>query len=132
MSASCKAANFAELARSRRHAPQAAGNRLQHRRGAALLWVALLFLIHPNPLVAIFLMPFCGGAGGGTFWVILQMKLRKRLDAFVQQLEMALRLIASGVRIGLGLRQALTIVIEEMPIPPNTSTCASSGKRTSA
>lgn len=85
--------------------------------GAALLWVALLFLIHPNPLVAIVLMPFCGGAGAGTFWAILQMKLRKRLDAFVQQLEMALRLIASGVRIGLGLRQALTIVIEELPDP---------------
>jgi tight adherence protein B len=45
------------------------------------------------------------------------MKLRKRLDAFVQQLELSLRLISSGVRIGLGLRQALTIVIEEMPDP---------------
>jgi tight adherence protein B len=35
----------------------------------------------------------------------------------VQQLELALRLVASGVRIGLGLRQALTIVIDEMPDP---------------
>lgn len=84
---------------------------------AAVLWLALLLVVRPSPLVAALLIPLCAGAPGAGFWMFLQMKLRKRLDAFMQQLELALRLIASGVRIGLGLRQALTIVIEEMPDP---------------
>lgn len=84
---------------------------------AVLLWIVLAFLMRPAPLVGALLLPLCGGAAGAGFWALLQMKIRKRLDQFVQQLELALRLIGSGVRIGLGLRQALTIVIEEMPDP---------------
>ena len=84
---------------------------------AALLWIVLAFLMRPAPLVGALLLPLCGGAAAAGFWMLLQMKIRKRLDQFVQQLELALRLIGSGVRIGLGLRQALTIVIEEMPDP---------------
>ena len=83
----------------------------------AVLWFALMLVMRPLPIVAFLLLPVCAGASGGGFWMLLQFKLRKRLDAFVQQLELALRLISSGVRIGLGLRQALTIVIEEMPNP---------------
>lgn len=83
----------------------------------ALAWVLLAFVIRPAPIVGVLLLPLCAGAACGGFWMFVQMKLRKRLDTFVQQLELALRLVASGVRIGLGLRQALTIVIEEMPNP---------------
>jgi tight adherence protein B len=84
---------------------------------AVLLWLVLAFLMRPAPIIGFLLLPLCAGAAAGGFWMVLQMKLRKRLDLFVQQLELALRLIGSGVRIGLGLRQALTIVIEEMPDP---------------
>jgi tight adherence protein B len=84
---------------------------------SVVLWLVLAFVMRPSPIVAFLLLPLCASASGGGFWMILQFKLRKRLDAFVQQLELALRLIASGVRIGLGLRQALTVVIEEMPDP---------------
>jgi tight adherence protein B len=84
---------------------------------AVLLWIVLAFLMRPAPLAGALLLPLCGGAACAGFWALLQMKIRKRLDQFVQQLELALRLIGSGVRIGLGLRQALTIVIEEMPDP---------------
>lgn len=83
----------------------------------ALLWIVLAFILRPAPIVGILLLPLCAGVACGGFWMLVQMKLRKRLDQFVQQLELALRLVASGVRIGLGLRQALTIVIEEMPDP---------------
>ena len=83
----------------------------------ALLWVLLAFMVRPAPIVGFLLLPLCAGAGGVLVYLYLQMKLHKRLDTFVQQLELALRLVASGVRIGLGLRQALTIVIDEMPDP---------------
>lgn len=84
---------------------------------AAVLWLLLAFLLRPAPLVAAIVMIVCIAAVGGGTWMMVQMKLRKRLNAFITQLELALRLIASGVRIGLGLRQALTVVIEEMPDP---------------
>ena len=83
----------------------------------AVLWLLLAFLVRPDPLVAALLLIVSVGVAAGGFWMLLQMKLHKRLDDFVTQLELALRLIASGVRIGLGLRQALTVVIEEMPNP---------------
>ena len=84
---------------------------------AAIAWVVLAFLLRPAPVVAALLLVLCAGGSAGGFWVIVNMKVRRRLDQFVQQLELALRLISSGVRIGLGLRQALTMVIEEMPNP---------------
>jgi tight adherence protein B len=85
--------------------------------GAIVLWLLAALVMRPAPIIAILLLPFCGAIAAGGFWMYVKMQLRKRLDQFVQQLELALRLISSGVRIGLGLRQALTIVIEEMPDP---------------
>ena len=84
---------------------------------AAVIWVALDFMMRPPPAVMFLLLFVSAAIAGAGFWMIVQMKLRTRLDAFVTQLELALRLIASGIRIGLGLRQALTIVIQEMPDP---------------
>ncbi len=83
----------------------------------ALIWIVLAFVMRPGMLIGAILLPVCAAVCAGGFWVVLQMKIRKRLDQFVQQLEMALRLMGSGVRIGLGLRQALTMVIEEMSEP---------------
>jgi tight adherence protein B len=84
---------------------------------AAVAWVLLAFLMRPAPLMAAFMLLLCAGGAAGGSWFFVQMKVRRRLDQFIQQLELALRLISSGVRIGLGLRQALTMVIEEMPNP---------------
>lgn len=85
--------------------------------GAALLWVAIALILRPGIIIGILLLPVCAGIAVGGFVVILNMMVKRRLEAFVQQLELALRLLAGGVRVGLGLRQALTIVIEEMPDP---------------
>jgi tight adherence protein B len=84
---------------------------------AAVLWIALDVLMRPSLLIGALLLPLCAGVSMTGFWAVLQIKIRKRLDQFVQQLEMALRLMGSGVRIGLGLRQALAMVIEEMEDP---------------
>ena len=43
--------------------------------------------------------------------------IARRLEQFITQLELALRLIASGIRVGLALRQALTMVTEELADP---------------
>ena len=83
----------------------------------AALWILAALVMRPGMLVGAILVPVCAGAAFAGFWALLQIKIRRRLDQFVQQLEMALRLIGSGVRIGLGLRQALTMVIEEMADP---------------
>ncbi|HTA40375.1 MAG TPA: type II secretion system F family protein, partial [Candidatus Acidoferrales bacterium] len=44
-------------------------------------------------------------------------RISKRLQLFNNQLEIALRLMTSGLRAGLGLRQALVVVVSEMPDP---------------
>ena len=84
---------------------------------AFVLWLVLVFGLKPGLVLDILLLPL---SGGGAYFLVnlwIKMKTRKRLDQFTTQLEMALRLISSGVRIGLGLRQALAMVIEEMPNP---------------
>ena len=83
----------------------------------AIAWSTLAFVMKPGPVIAFLLFFLMMGLSAGGFYLLVRLKLRKRLDTFVQQLELALRLISSGVRIGLSLRQALTIVIEEMPDP---------------
>jgi len=87
--------------------------------GALGIFVFILAfaMLHPAPLLAVVLFIPCLAAGVYLFKFFVDFKTRKRLGDFVTQLELALRLIASGVRIGLGLRQALTVVIEEMPDP---------------
>lgn len=85
--------------------------------GTAIPWVAIALMLRPGILVGILLLPVCAALSIGGFVFIVRTMVRRRLNAFVQQLELALRLMAGGVRVGLGLRQALMIVIEEMTDP---------------
>lgn len=84
---------------------------------ALVLWLPAAFVLHRGLLISVALLPVCAGVVALGFSFLLKMKTGRRLDQFIQQLEMALRLMGSGVRIGLGLRQALTMVIEEMQDP---------------
>lgn len=84
---------------------------------SVFVWIAIVLIAHPSPLIALLAIPLGVAGGAYLFKLYVGFKTRKRLGEFVTQLELALRLISSGVRIGLGLRQALTIVIEEMPDP---------------
>lgn len=85
--------------------------------GVAVVWIALVFLLHLGPVIALILLPAVAAAGTYGFYVFVGEKTRMRLETFVTQLEPATRLIAGGLRVGLGLRQALANVIEELPDP---------------
>lgn len=82
-----------------------------------LVWLAVVLLLHPSVMVAVFLVPALGLIGAGVFRWYVGFRIARRLKLFINQLETALRLMASGVRVGLGLRQAMTIVTEELPDP---------------
>jgi tight adherence protein B len=82
-----------------------------------LVWLAFVLLIRPPILIVLLMVPVFGLAGAGLFHSYVQFKIKRRLATFITQLELALRLIAGGVRVGLGLRQALTTVTEELPDP---------------
>jgi tight adherence protein B len=83
----------------------------------AIAWLALVFVLKPPLVLSLLLLPAVALAGALIFNEFVQFMIRKRLDEFITQLEVALRLIASSVRVGLGIRQALAIVIDELPDP---------------
>lgn len=83
----------------------------------AILWVVLALVLRPGILIGLLLLPVCAAVSIGGFAAFVRFAVNRRLKAFVEQLELALRLIAGGVRVGLSLRQALTVVIEEMTDP---------------
>lgn len=85
--------------------------------GVAIVWVSLAFLLHLGLVLSLLLLPVVAGAGALGFYAYVKFSIRRRLDTFTTQLEPATRLIAGGLRVGLGLRQALAIVIEELPDP---------------
>ncbi len=85
--------------------------------GIAIVWIALLFFLHPTFLFALLLLPGIGAVAWFGFASYVRFKMARRLAAFVTQLEPATRLMAGGMRVGLGVRQALSIVIDELPDP---------------
>ncbi|HKU67732.1 MAG TPA: type II secretion system F family protein [Candidatus Baltobacteraceae bacterium] len=87
---------------------------------SAGLWILLLLLLKPGLLVGLLLLPVTAAAGAGVFSLILQMRVRGRTEAFLNQLETVLRLMASGLRSGLGLQQTLNLVIDEAKDPART------------
>lgn len=85
--------------------------------GIAIVWIALLFCFHPTFFVAMLSLPAIAAVAWLGFASYVRFKMARRLAAFVEQLEPATRLMAGGLRVGLGVRQALSIVIEELPDP---------------
>lgn len=84
---------------------------------AAILWIGIVLLVRPPFIVSILLFAAFMLAGTGGLYAWANVRYGRRLAAFVQQLELALRLISSGLRVGLGLRQALALSLEELPDP---------------
>jgi tight adherence protein B len=83
----------------------------------ALAWVGLVLMYRPNALVASLMLPAVLAVavfGGMTF---LRVRGDRRINSFNQQLELVLRMLAGALRVGLGLRQAVILVIEEVPDP---------------
>jgi tight adherence protein B len=85
-----------------------------------VLWLVAVIFTHPDPIRAILYIPisFAIVAFGFRSWI--KGKVKRRLKAFDEQLELALRLISSGLRVGLSLRQALVLVTEELADPAQT------------
>lgn len=85
-----------------------------------VLWLVAIIVLRPDPIRAILFIPIAFGltAVGFRFWI--KRAVSKRLKAFDEQLELALRLISSGLRVGLSLRQALVLVTEELADPAQT------------
>jgi len=84
---------------------------------AVVLWLAAVLLIHTSPLISLLILPITlafSVFGGSTF---LKFKGDMRVGKFVQQLELVMRMLAGALRVGLGLRQAIILVTEEVPDP---------------
>jgi len=83
----------------------------------ALVWIAFVLGFHTGLVLSLILLPVIGAAGALGFYSYVDFRIGQRLSAFVTQLEPATRLIAGALRVGLGLRQALAIVVDELPDP---------------
>jgi tight adherence protein B len=87
---------------------------------AVAAWVLLLLAVRPGFAIALFMLAACAGFsayGGRTY---LRRRRAKRIAAFSDQLEGALRTLAGGVRVGLGIRQALVLTSEQSREPAKT------------
>jgi tight adherence protein B len=87
---------------------------------AAAIWVALIALIRPSPAVAVAVAAGCCAL---TFFggrVYLKRRRKGRIAMFQDQLEGALRSLAGGIRVGLGIRQALVLTSDQSRDPVKT------------
>lgn len=84
---------------------------------AAALWIVALLVFRPPVLAGLLLLPGAAAVSVLSYLAIVQMRMRTRLEAFLNQFETVLRLMASGLRSGLGLQQALNLVIDETSDP---------------
>jgi tight adherence protein B len=82
-----------------------------------ILWITVVFAMRPSLLFSLLFLPLIVGAALSLGSMYLRLKGDRRIGAFGQQLELVLRMLAGALRVGLGLRQALILVTEEIPDP---------------
>ncbi len=87
---------------------------------AAVVWLALVLLIRPPVVTAIVLFGAVLLASGLGFRMWLRRAAKARVHAFTEQIEMVLRMMANGLRVGLGMRQAIVLVTENLEDPART------------
>jgi Flp pilus assembly protein TadB len=84
---------------------------------ATIPWILLLAVLKPQPALGILMLvgtsvlAFLGTRG------YIEYRIGRRLHQFNNQLELVLRLITGAMRVGLGLRQALIQVVNDMSDP---------------
>ena len=83
----------------------------------AILWVVLVLVYRPSALVAVGMLPASIAVTVVGASLYLRLRGDRRINSFNQQLELVLRMLAGALRVGLGLRQALILVIEEVADP---------------
>jgi tight adherence protein B len=85
---------------------------------AALLGVGLVIVMFRPPLLIDIGLALLGGLGAfGAVQLFLNVTLAKRQAAFMPQLEQILRMLSSSLAVGLGLRQAIILVTEDVVDP---------------
>ena len=84
---------------------------------SVMLWLTVAFVLHAAVVVTLLIFPVTLVATffGGSYY--LTFRGNRRIDKFVQQLELVLRMLSGALRVGLGLRQAIILVTEEIPDP---------------
>jgi len=83
----------------------------------AATWAAAIVLLRPGVLLGLALLVLWGGLTVyGAGWYLKHRRTR-RIAQFQDQLEQALRTLAGGVRVGLGIRQAFVMTAEESRNP---------------
>jgi tight adherence protein B len=87
---------------------------------AAAMWVAAIALLRPSPMIALALAAGCCGLAFFGGRVYLKRRRKSRIAAFQDQLEGALRSLAGGIRVGLGIRQALVLTSDQSRDPVKT------------
>jgi tight adherence protein B len=80
-------------------------------------WSFVIILLRPNIVLSIFVLVAFLGIALLAFRSYLRGKVKKRMTAFNEQLEMVLRMISNGLRVGLSMRQAIVLVTEELDEP---------------
>ncbi|TAM91451.1 hypothetical protein EPN42_03680 [bacterium] len=83
----------------------------------AISWVILALVLRLNFVAGIVTLVAVGAiaAGGARLW--LRMRANAWQQNFLGQLELVLRMMSSSLRVGLGLRQAMVLVTEELADP---------------
>lgn len=84
------------------------------------LWFVFVLVMRLDPLRGALAFPIAVTLAAYGAKAFIAQKSRARLAKFGDQLELVLRLMASGLRAGLGLRQALVLVIDELDDPART------------
>jgi len=84
---------------------------------SVMMWLLAAFVLHAPVVVTLLIFPiaFVATFYGGSYY--LTFRGNRRVDMFVQQLELVLRMLSGALRVGLGLRQAIILVTEEIPDP---------------
>ena len=82
-----------------------------------IAWISIVLVMHTSLVLSLVLLAVIVAIAVLGFSGFVQFCMQRRLDAFITQLEPAMRLIGGGLRVGLGLRQSLAIVIDELPDP---------------
>jgi tight adherence protein B len=80
-------------------------------------WLMAVVILKPGIPIAALLLPIMVGAAVLIFRSFVRGRAAKRAKEFNEQLEMVLRMMSSGLRVGLGLRQALVLVTEDVADP---------------
>ena len=84
---------------------------------AIVPWGILAALLRPSPIWGIVMLIANCMLAFFVCRAYVHYRVNKRLGKFNNQMEVVLRLIAGALRVGLGLRQALIMVVTDMPDP---------------